>query len=125
MESEFRPGVVAVKIHSTMVEWATLAALVLILLAAGVQYNFLSTTARYQKDAEQRGYVNRAAICEIQRDLGIKLAGACLDPRVTAYYDPKAVHTANGAAIRRMVCQLMAKTPSDTREVDCAGTGVP
>lgn len=126
LHSEFALSEPAPRQKWSAFQLIVIGTLALMLLATGLQFYFLRSTDSYQAEAEQRGYRNRAAVCEIQRDLGVKLDKVCLDPEVIAYYDPAAVHTANGAAIRRMVCQVMVKfgVSSPTRNVDCAGTGV-
>jgi hypothetical protein len=61
---------------------------VLILGALYLVFDAVREAKVEQEAAKERGFQSRAAVCAIQRDLGIELPPPCRVPGVLKYYDP-------------------------------------
>jgi hypothetical protein len=90
--------------------------------ALGEQVNSIATE---QANGRERGFINRAAACRVQVLLGATLDDTCLDPNVTAHYDPNEPPTAGAGSAGqqrnlRMLCDIEESLGLD-RDADCPG----
>jgi hypothetical protein len=93
------------------VEKFTLITLVLVLLALVVLFGQNHATQVEQRAGEQRGYKNRAVICDMVAGLGLHPNRECDEPKVVTYRDKTAATTGTtGARNSRLtlaaVCHL-------------------
>lgn len=104
--------------------WWEIAALLAFLIWCGSEFvdlRFATRDGRYQTEAEQRTYSNRAAICDMQKGLGLNESPSCDDEEIAQYRDPRPPAATLGGResirTRQAVCVLAAELevamPSD------------
>ena len=81
------------------------ASLVLILIAAFLIYGQAKQTHDAVLDGKERGFINRATICQLQVEQGAELSPGCSDPNVLKYYDP---HAPLAKQNQTLICELAA-----------------
>lgn len=94
--------------------WKDLALLMAFLLWCGsefLDYQSASERRDYEISAEQRGYVSRAAICDLQQGLGLNTSPGCADEGVVAYRDPTPSKGTQGGResvkTRELMCMIV------------------
>lgn len=104
--------------------WWEIAALLAFLIWFGSEYvdfRVASRDGQYQIDAEQRTYANRAAICDMQKGLGLNESPSCDDKEIKPYRDPRPPAGTQGGResvrTRQVVC-LMAREMGVTVPTD-------
>lgn len=99
-----------------------LATLLLVLLFLIILLSVLIRVQRTQDSGVQRGYINRAVTCDLQKGLGLHESKGCSDPAITPYRDKlTGASSSTGATESRMtrelvciVLQQAAKNPRST-----------
>ncbi|MCW2545370.1 MAG: hypothetical protein JWM40_2922 [Frankiales bacterium] len=99
-----------------------LATLLLVLLFLIILLSVLIGVQRTQEGGVQRGYINRAVTCDLQKGLGLHESQGCSDPVITPYRDQlTGASSSTGASESRMtrelvciVLQQAAKNPRST-----------
>lgn len=97
-----------------------LLTLVIVLAFIVVTLSVLITVQSTQEGGVQRGYINRAVTCDLQKGLGLHESEGCADPAITPYRDAKTgASSSTGASesrkTRELVCIVLQQAAKDPR----------
>lgn len=108
-DRHIEPGVPAPRVHFGLIPMSILAVVVLLLVLMWALFGMLTTIRSEQQTSIQRGYINRAIICDMIKGLGIEEPTNCSDPAIQRYRD-KTITAGSTAG---------AKTSKQTYELVC------
>lgn len=115
-------GKPAERIRFRAIDRFILATMVIVLVFLFIVLGVLIRVQRTQDSGVQRGYINRAVTCDLQKGLGLHESKGCSDPVITPYRDQlTGASSSTGASESRMtrelvciVLQQAAKNPRST-----------